>query len=251
MKLVLLGPLLAQLLIHQDWIKSNIGIDLSQLDLVYWALVALFAAQCVYLAFAPMDIKKFPNRHEFIQTLRVTSSAQELADEKIRIASRRFRPIGSLSLNHHLSPKDILDYLTLREQKHRRDGDGPLRAHTLGEAADSINNLRASLNPGRALPINWLAVKEFTKSDYGIFFEDDAARESNSYFFLVKDIDQYFIGDESVVELLGRKYERLNMRCSFARWACLVLYFGGLGYFILSSLKIMWQVLSSYSFIPW
>ena len=80
-KLTVLSPILAQVIIHTPRVEFLKPFDFVNLNWLYWSLISFFVAQIIYIFKCPPLVKSYPEQHSFVRTLSDTTSDDQLTAE--------------------------------------------------------------------------------------------------------------------------------------------------------------------------
>ena len=92
-KLAILAPLFAQILIHVNSIEFLQPYVSTKLDYMYWSLICFFVAQFIYNFFCHRDIKDYPSEVKYIEAMQVINSDEYLNREYFDIYKKYFKKI--------------------------------------------------------------------------------------------------------------------------------------------------------------
>ena len=245
-KLSILAPLLAQVLINTKTAAFLTNYDLTILESTYWVLITFFVAQLFYMVFCTKDIKDYPSKVRYTQALNVTMSDDELNLEYFDVYKKYFRRYGgaievdTFNLEHALieieaSNKQHLSFSPLSD-----------------DIAFELQGLVTSIKNGKQeFPINWKLVCSVDIHKLLKLMRMDVADAHgrttavDQLARMIEHMRKLINGSHWRAERLLYRFNKYNTEQLAVRFAVGVIFYTGIIYFALLGLSNILKVIGS------
>lgn len=245
-KLVIFAPIVAQILIRELGSNAFIeSLNLWWLDWAYWSLISFAIAQIIYILACPSDIKAYPNRHEYIQSLNNTETDDYLRRESFDIIKKNFKGYGGkLDLTRE-SLEELNRRMSIQLMKESRDGN--LHERDYGpEAIEALCKLAKSLDTGKLREIDWSILEKNIHHFAPYLVSQDTQRWQLFIYNFEHNIKTYATNSHWRVKLLNIRYKKQNLSAEKWRYGCVIFYLFGISYFAFSAFVNVVRVMTTY-----
>lgn len=250
-KLSILAPLLAQVLINKETVTFLANYDLTILESTYWVLIAFFIAQLFYMVLCNKDIKDYPSKVKYTQALNATMSDDELNLEYFDVYKKYFKKYGgaievdTFSIEHALREVGKEE---IRTNKIDQQSTSPVST----EVAFQLQGLVTSIKAGKQeFPINWNlicsvnihALLKLMRMNVA----DTTGRTTASEHlgFMIEHMRNLLNSSHWRADRLRYRFNRYNTEQLAVRTSVGVVFYTGITYFALLGLSNILKVIGS------
>lgn len=264
-KLAILSPLIAQVIIHQDSIQFLEKYNFTNLGWLYAALMCFFAAQLIYSSFlCHRDIKDYPSEVKFTQAMEATMSNSELNCQYFDVYKEYFKRYGGAidetKYDSNIA-KPAAETMDINEMRKKFTDS---KNHAINTKIEQqVSSIYMSIINGKQhKPIDWsvFKVNETNVDNFNQICDKfqlpsttaDGIRitpERKALFKMIYSAGDEFQSSHWRASAIKRHYTKLNLNRLSARLIAATLYAAGTFYFIYAGASNIAKVLVQYSWI--
>lgn len=257
-KLTILTPLLAQVLIHKGTIEFLERYEFKNIEYMYASLMCFFFAQLIYMFRCHREIKDYPSEVRYTQALDATTPDEDLNIELFDQYKVFFKKYGGdideSKFDVEAYKAEVIYSTPDEEFKSVLHFQSSEQYSTLVQVQNVVGSLEDDEQHG---VIDWELLRKgsypslnrILNLDDDIKSDEEFAAKNYQLIMLEHWIDSSAIGSHWRAKALKRRYDKLNTSNLLSRSIAAVLYCLGSLYFIYTGGMNIYRVLDTYGWI--
>ena len=232
-KLTILAPLLAQVLIHKDTIVFLAQYDFKNIGYLYASLMSFFVAQLIYTARCDRDIKDYPSEVKYIQALDTTTSDEYLNCQYFNVYKMFFKKYGGSIDHDHYDFEKARHYATKKDLQITKSNGAIVSKDAIDQNRRYLDRIIRSIHRGKQIGlVDWKLLTSIPDVSFIDMLQiertedesDGYTPEEGAVYEMIFNAGEEFRSSHWRAVAIKRQYDKLNTSRLLARSIAATLY---------------------------